>query len=87
MNEETAYVLSYATMMLQTDIHNVNNKNKMDKVQFISNTKRADKHNYFDDTFLTTLYDQIVLYPFTLDEVEEARALGMNGESGLFIYL
>ena len=49
MDVESAYILSYATMMLNTDIHNVNNKNKMDKPQFIANTKRADKHNFFDD--------------------------------------
>lgn len=44
MHQESAYILSYAAMMLNTDIHNVCVADKMTPGQFVANTKHADKH-------------------------------------------
>ena len=88
MHQESAYILSYATMMLNTDIHNVSvaKTEKMTPDQFVKNTKRADKHQQFDEKFLRTLFDEIYQRPFTLEEVEEARAIGLYGQNGLYKY-
>lgn len=71
-------------MMLNTDIHNVSVETKMTAAQFATNTKRADKHNQFSDHFLKTMYTEIYENPFTLEEVDEARAVGLKGDIGLF---
>ncbi|CAL6102892.1 Sec7_family protein [Hexamita inflata] len=86
MKQESAYILSYATMMLNTDIHNHAVKEKMSCSDFVRNTKRADKHNDFEDQFLKNLFEEINANPLTLDEVEQARAIGLYGEVGLFKY-
>ena len=53
---------------------------------FVKNTKHGDKNQDFTTEFLSQLYNEIKINPFTLDEVEEARAVGLYGEQGKYRY-
>ena len=57
---DTAYVLAFALIMLNTDAHNPGVKNKMTLEQFFSTTRGIDSGNDIDKELLTTLYRSIV---------------------------
>jgi len=57
---ETAYVLAYAVVMLNTDAHSPFVKNKMTKKQFISNNRGIDDGQDVDPDYLSKIYDKIV---------------------------
>lgn len=57
---DTAYVLSYSVIMLNTDAHNPQVKNKMTKEGFLRNNKGIDDGQDLDPNHLSDLYDRIV---------------------------
>ncbi|KAJ6671836.1 BREFELDIN A-INHIBITED GUANINE NUCLEOTIDE-EXCHANGE PROTEIN 1 [Salix viminalis] len=57
---DTAYVLAYSVIMLNTDAHNSMVKDKMSKADFIRNNRGIDDGKDLPEEFLGTLYDQIV---------------------------
>ncbi|XP_022968924.1 brefeldin A-inhibited guanine nucleotide-exchange protein 1 [Cucurbita maxima] len=57
---DTAYVLAYSVIMLNTDAHNNTVKEKMTKADFIRNNRGIDDGKDLPDEYLGTLYDQIV---------------------------
>ncbi|KAJ7555894.1 hypothetical protein O6H91_05G059700 [Diphasiastrum complanatum] len=57
---DTAYVLAYSVIMLNTDAHNQMVKNKMSKEEFIRNNRGIDDGNDLPEDFLGSLYDRIV---------------------------
>lgn len=65
---DTAYVLAYSVIMLQTDAHNPNIKpeKRMTKEQFISNNRGIDGGKDVDREFLGGIYDRIVSTPISL---------------------
>eukprot|EP01028_Stygiella_incarcerata_P007764 TRINITY_DN324_c1_g1_i10.p1 TRINITY_DN324_c1_g1~~TRINITY_DN324_c1_g1_i10.p1 ORF type:complete len:1548 (+),score=467.44 TRINITY_DN324_c1_g1_i10:437-5080(+) len=79
---DTAYVLAYSTIMLQTDAHNPMVKNKMTKEGFISNNRGIDDGADLPRVFLEALYDRIVQQAISLEEDEDleiaARAAGAS---------
>lgn len=58
---DVAYVLSYSVIMLNTDAHNPQVKNKMSREDFIKNNRGIDDGEDLDQEFLKDLYDQIVM--------------------------
>nr|CAB3449191.1 unnamed protein product [Digitaria exilis] len=58
--EDTAYVLAYSVIMLNTDAHNTMVKDKMSKTDFIRNNRGIDDGKDLPEAYLGTLYDQIV---------------------------
>lgn len=58
-NADAAYVLAYSTIMLHTDAHNLQIKNKMSKQEFIRNNRGINDGADLDPTLLSTLYDRI----------------------------
>ncbi|CAK9145970.1 unnamed protein product [Ilex paraguariensis] len=56
----TAYVLAYSVIMLNTDAHNSIVKDKMSKADFIRNNRGIDDGKDLPEDYLGTLYDQIV---------------------------
>lgn len=77
--QELAFVLSYAVMMLNTDIHNSSVKRKMTREEFVNNTKAADKQNLIRQEFLQKIYDDISKNPFSLTELRLKQILRSEG--------
>ena len=73
-NSDTAFVLAFSLIMLQTDIHNPNVKNKMSKDQFVSTNRGIDDGKNLPREYLEMLYDSLLKNPITLAEDEEARS-------------
>ncbi|CAO2814800.1 unnamed protein product [Amaranthus hypochondriacus] len=67
---DTAYVLAYSVILLNTDAHNNMVKEKMTKADFIRNNRGIDDGKDLPEEYLGALYDQIVK-----DEIK------MNAES------
>ncbi|KAK1424098.1 hypothetical protein QVD17_19410 [Tagetes erecta] len=57
---DTAYVLAYSVIMLNTDAHNSMVKDKMSKADFIRNNRGIDDGKDLPEENLGALYDQIV---------------------------
>ncbi|KAJ4758279.1 Brefeldin A-inhibited guanine nucleotide-exchange protein 1 [Rhynchospora pubera] len=57
---DTAYVLAYSVIMLNTDAHNTMVKDKMSKADFIRNNRGIDDGKDLPEEYLSSLYDQIV---------------------------
>ncbi|KAJ4963958.1 hypothetical protein NE237_023897 [Protea cynaroides] len=57
---DTAYVLAYSVIMLNTDAHNSMVKEKMLKADFIRNNRGIDDGKDLPEEYLGALYDQIV---------------------------
>ncbi|CAI9104846.1 OLC1v1003623C4 [Oldenlandia corymbosa var. corymbosa] len=57
---DTAYVLAYSVIMLNTDAHNCMVKDKMTKADFIRNNRGIDGGKDLQEEYLGALYDQIV---------------------------
>lgn len=73
---DTAFILSFAVIMLQTDLHNPNIKpeKKMTAESFINMNKGISVDGGdLDKQFLTDIFNSIKARPFTLKEDEDAR--------------
>ncbi|XP_048492605.1 brefeldin A-inhibited guanine nucleotide-exchange protein 1 isoform X2 [Beta vulgaris subsp. vulgaris] len=57
---DTAYVLAYSVIMLNTDAHNSMVKDKMTKADFIRNNRGIDDGKDLPEEYLGALYDHIV---------------------------
>ncbi|KAL6874044.1 hypothetical protein ACP4OV_014126 [Aristida adscensionis] len=57
---DTAYVLAYSVILLNTDAHNAMVKNKMSKADFMRNNRGIDNGKDLPEDYLSALYDQIV---------------------------
>ncbi|KAK4491498.1 hypothetical protein RD792_002248 [Penstemon davidsonii] len=57
---DTAYVLAYSVIMLNTDAHNSMVKDKMTKADFIRNNRGIDDGKDLAEDYLGALYDHIV---------------------------
>eukprot|EP01116_Phalansterium_solitarium_P005911 TRINITY_DN1816_c0_g1_i6.p1 TRINITY_DN1816_c0_g1~~TRINITY_DN1816_c0_g1_i6.p1 ORF type:complete len:1289 (-),score=563.21 TRINITY_DN1816_c0_g1_i6:393-4259(-) len=58
-NADAVYILSFATIMLATDLHSPHIKNKMSKADFINMQRKNNDGRDFDKQFLSDLYDRI----------------------------
>eukprot|EP00897_Mesotaenium_endlicherianum_P001745 jgi/Mesen1/1599/ME000134S00728 len=59
---DTAYVLAYSVILLNTDAHNPGVKNKMSKAEFIRNNRGIDDGSDLPEDFMSGLYDRIVMH-------------------------
>lgn len=72
-NSDTAHILAFSVIMLQTDLHSDQIKNKMTKASFISNNRGIDDGKDLPREYLETLYDTVLENPFSLKEDDDAR--------------
>ena len=71
---ECIYLLSYATMMLQTTIHNPQaQKQRMTLDDFLKITRGLNNGKDLDKDFVTNIYETVEKEPFTLTEDEDAK--------------
>ncbi|XP_059654108.1 brefeldin A-inhibited guanine nucleotide-exchange protein 1 isoform X1 [Cornus florida] len=84
---DTAYVLAYSVIMLNTDAHNNMVKEKMSKADFIRNNRGINDGKDLPEEFLGVLYDQIVKNEIRLNAESSApysrQANGLNKLLGL----
>jgi brefeldin A-inhibited guanine nucleotide-exchange protein len=59
-NVDTAYVLAYSTIMLNTDAHNPQVKHRMTKAEFIKNNRGINDGADLPEDLLSGIYDEIV---------------------------
>ncbi|EFJ50436.1 hypothetical protein VOLCADRAFT_80189 [Volvox carteri f. nagariensis] len=57
---DVAYVLAYSVIMLNTDAHNPQVKNKMSKAAFLKNNRGINDGADLPEDFMSALYDRIV---------------------------
>lgn len=73
-NADAVYVLSFAVIMLQTDLHNVGVKKKMTLEDFIRINRGVNDGQDFPAQYLEEIYEEVRNNPFTLAEDEKAKA-------------
>ena len=57
---DTAYVLAYSVILLNSDAHNPQVKNRMTKEEFFRNNRGIDNGHDINPAFLSDIYDRIV---------------------------
>lgn len=76
-NADTAYVLSYSVVMLNTDQHSANVKSRMTPEDFIKNNRGINDNADLPDEYLRGIYEEIAKNEIILNsEQEKAANLG-----------
>ncbi|RPD67347.1 hypothetical protein L226DRAFT_452320 [Lentinus tigrinus ALCF2SS1-7] len=71
-NADTAYVLAYSIILLNTDAHNPQVKNRMTKQGFIANNRGINDGHDLPEDLLNSIYDEIVNNEIRMkDEVDQ----------------
>lgn len=72
-NADTAYILAFSVILLNTDAHNPQVKKPMSKAEFIRNNRGIDDGKDLDEKLLEGIYDEINANEIRMkDEVEAA---------------
>ncbi|GAA6059055.1 hypothetical protein JCM10212_001280 [Sporobolomyces blumeae] len=72
-NADTAYILAFSVILLNTDAHNPQVKKPMSKTEFIKNNRGIDDGKDLDEALLSGIYDEINANEIRMkDEVEAA---------------
>ena len=79
-NADTAYVLAYSVIMLNTDLHSVKMKGKrMTKEDFIKNNRGINDNADLPEEYLSGIYEEIAHNEIVLNtERERAAAMGIT---------
>lgn len=72
-SEDAATVLAYATLMLNTDLHNKSIKSKMSKDQFVKNLRGADAGHDIPRAYLEELFDRVAKHEIEMMDDNEFR--------------
>eukprot|EP01062_Namystynia_karyoxenos_P076589 TRINITY_DN7531_c0_g1_i1.p1 TRINITY_DN7531_c0_g1~~TRINITY_DN7531_c0_g1_i1.p1 ORF type:complete len:1986 (+),score=735.47 TRINITY_DN7531_c0_g1_i1:80-6037(+) len=72
-NADTAYVLSFSIIMLNTDASNESIKEKMKKDEFFKNNRGIDDGKDLPESLLSAIYDRVTSRPFALDDPAAKR--------------
>ena len=84
---DTAYVLAFSVIMLNTDAHNPGVKNKMTKEGFLKNNRGIDDGQDLDQEELGALYDRIVNNEIKLKDENAKKASNNESSSNLNNFL
>ncbi|XP_062897468.1 brefeldin A-inhibited guanine nucleotide-exchange protein 2-like isoform X1 [Mobula hypostoma] len=68
---DSAYVLAYSIIMLTTDLHSPQIKNKMTKEQYIKMNRGIHDSKDLPEEYLSSIYDEIAGKKITLKETKE----------------
>ncbi|KAF5331712.1 hypothetical protein D9611_007702 [Ephemerocybe angulata] len=82
VNAETAYVLSYSVIMLNTDHYNPQVKNRMTKQDFIKNNRGINDGTDLPEEMLSEIFDDIDSNEIRMEDEIEAKIL-QQGSTGL----
>jgi brefeldin A-inhibited guanine nucleotide-exchange protein len=77
---DTAYVLAYSVIMLNTDAHNPQVKKRMTKPDFIKNNRGINDNTDLPEELLSEIFDEIVTNEIRMkDEVEAGPNVAVSG--------
>jgi brefeldin A-inhibited guanine nucleotide-exchange protein len=77
-NADTAYVLAYSVILLNTDLHSSKVAKRMTKEDFIKNNRGINDNSNLPDDYLVGIYDEIAHDEIVLrSEREAAAAMGI----------
>ena len=80
---DTAYVLAYSTIMLNTDAHNPQVKNRMTKADFLKNNRGINDGRDLPEELLSSIYDDIVNNEIRMKDEVEAIQLSITPAPGI----
>lgn len=72
---DTAYILAYSVIMLNTDLHNPQIKRRMTKAEFIKNNRGINDNADLPDEFLEGMYDEIQVNELQMKDEQQAAVL------------
>lgn len=75
---DTAYVLAYSIIMLTTDLHSPQVKNKMTKEQYIKLNRGISEGEELPEDYLSKIYDEIAGHEIKM------KATNKPGKQGKF---
>ncbi|KAF4125399.1 brefeldin A-inhibited guanine nucleotide-exchange protein, partial [Geosmithia morbida] len=73
-NADTAYVLAYSVILLNTDLHSSKIQKRMSKEEFIKNNRGINDNADLPDEYLLSIYDAIASNEIVLTSEREAAA-------------
>lgn len=73
-SSDTAYVLAYSVIMLNTDLHSSKIKGRMTKEDFIKNNRGINDNADLPDEYLIGIYEEIAKNEIVLNSEREAAA-------------
>ncbi|KAJ3102351.1 guanine nucleotide exchange protein for ADP-robosylation factor [Phlyctochytrium planicorne] len=80
---DTAYVLAYSVIMLNTDQHNAQVKKRMTKADFLKNNRGIDEGKDLPPELLEAIFDEILTNEIVMkDEIPQKQAANSAGGSG-----
>lgn len=74
-NADTAYILAYSVVLLNTDQHSTKVKNRMTTEEFIKNNRGIDDGKSLPDDFLINIYNEIAKNEIKLHSEQQAALL------------
>jgi brefeldin A-inhibited guanine nucleotide-exchange protein len=77
-NADTAYILAYSVIMLNTDAHSPQVKNRMTKQDFIKNNRGINDGSDLPEDYLIEIYNEIYSNEIILKDEHEAALLSAN---------
>ncbi len=77
-NADTAYVLAYSVILLNTDLHSTKIARRMTKEDFIKNNRGINDNADLPDEYLIGIYDEIAGNEIVLKSEREAAAAAGN---------
>jgi brefeldin A-inhibited guanine nucleotide-exchange protein len=86
-NADTAYILAFSVIMLNTDAHSKNIKTRrMTKEEFFKNNRGINDGNSLPDDFLGEIYDEIQTNEIKMkDEIQEPQVAAAPGLVGTLV--
>ncbi|CAG8710289.1 3578_t:CDS:2, partial [Acaulospora morrowiae] len=67
-NADTAYILAYSIIILNTDQHSAQVKRRMDRSEFIKNNRGINNNNDLSEEFLGDIFDDIANNEIVMEE-------------------
>lgn len=82
---DTAFILSFSIIMLQTDLHNpsIPEEKKMDKAGFLRNNRGINNGEDLPEEYMGGIFDRIKQSPISLKEDEDFKARNKRGGAGV----
>jgi len=77
-NADTAYILAYSVIMLNTDAHSPQVKERMTKQDFIKNNRGINDGSDLPEDYLLEIYDEIYNNEIVLKDEQDAALLSAN---------
>ncbi|KAJ3318645.1 guanine nucleotide exchange protein for ADP-robosylation factor, partial [Blyttiomyces sp. JEL0837] len=82
---DTAYVLAYSVIMLNTDQHNSQVKKRMTKADFLKNNRGIDEGKDLPPAILEAVFDEIVSNEIVMKEEQALKTTAAGGAPGVTV--